>query len=151
MLYCVASNAVAVTGAITILQLKAVNAACEIIRVTVCQSNLTASAMQRVQIVRKTGAATVTAFTPLEFNTGNPASLAVGSTTGTGITASGEGTDGDILIEETFNVLNGWLYFPSPEERIVVPANAGIIAVKFPAAPASSMTTSARLVYKEFS
>ena len=52
----------------------------------------------------------------------------------TGITATSEGTDGNVLVDEGFNVLNGWLYVPVVEDRIVVRPGESI-GLKFPAAP----------------
>ncbi len=127
-----------VSTAITILQLKAgANTPLEILRASVAQTGLSASAMQAVNLLRKTAAATVTAFTALKNNPNDPAAGAVGGTAATGYTATVEGTDGDILVAGAFNVLNGWEWLPTPEERITVDA-AGILALKFPAAPTSA-------------
>ena len=43
------------------------------------------------------------------------------------------------IFSDTFNVQGGWLYMPPPEERIVVPANGGRIAVGLPVAPADAL------------
>lgn len=148
-IYLVRMDNVAVTGAITLIQIKAgANAGFEIIRASVSQSNLTSSNMQRVQIVRKSAAATVTSFTPTLLSGIDSASVAVGGTSATGTNASVEGTDGDVVHSDTFNVLSTWLYLPVPEERIsVIPA--GIIGLKFPTAPTSSMTVTAQIVFRE--
>lgn len=105
--------------------------------------------MQRIQILRKTAAATVTSYTPLLENTIDPAAGAVGSTSGTGVNASAEGTDGDILVDWDFNVLQGFLWQPVLEDRIWVPVS-GIIALKFPAAPGSALTIDAQLKFIEY-
>jgi len=148
-IYSVSMNNVAVTGAITLVQLKAGTASIlRILRAWVSQSNLTSSAEQRVQILRKSGAATVTSFTPLLVDPGDAASNMVSSTSGTGTNASAEGTDGDILVADNFNVLTGWLWIPTPEERIIIPPS-GILGLKLPTAPASSMTTSAGFLVGE--
>jgi predicted secreted protein len=39
------------------------------------------------------------------------------------------GTDGEIIVEEGSNILNGWYYEPQPELRPTVPGG-GIIALK---------------------
>jgi hypothetical protein len=141
--YEVSMNNVAVTAAITLVQLKAGTASIlRILRAWCSQSNLAASGQQAIEIVRKSGAATVTSFTPLLVDPGDAASNMVSSTSGTGTNASAEGTDGDILYRDNFSVLNGWLWVPTPEERIIV-APSGIIGLKFPIAPSASMTTSA--------
>lgn len=124
--------------AITIIQIKAgATNPLELIRVSVNQSDSTTSAQTGIRILRKTATATVTSFTPLIVQAA-AAAAAAGGTSATGITATAEGTDGDILIDEGFNALNGFLYLPVPEERILVPA-AGFIALKFPVAPASAL------------
>ncbi len=147
--YNVTMDNVAVTGAITLLQLKSGSASiCKILKALVAQSNQTSSAMQRVQILRKSAAATVTSFTPLLFDPGDSAALAVGGTTATGTNASGEGSDGDVLVDATFNILNGWLWVPVPEDRIVL-AGGGILGLKFPTAPGSSMTVTAQFIFGE--
>jgi len=151
-IYVVNMTAVAVTGAISLIQIKAgANCSIEIIRASVSQSNLVSSALQRVQLLRKTATATVTSFTPLIMATNDAAAQSAGGTSATGTNASAEGTDGDILVNEMFNVLNGmWLYLPVPEERPqIIPA--GFIALKLPTAPASSMTTTAQIVFREIS
>jgi hypothetical protein len=146
--YVVNMTAVSISTAITILQVKAgADAALELLRVSCWQSSLTTSAMQRIQLLRKTAAATVTSFTPLLTSPNDAAAKAVGGTSATGTNASAEGTDGDIMVNEVFNILSGWLYLPVPEERIqVIPA--GIIALKFPAAPAA-MNVTAQIIFRE--
>lgn len=146
-LYKISHEAVAVAGAISIMQLKAgASNICKIHRVWVSQTASTTSAMVRIQLLRKTAAATVTAFTPLLLDTGDSAAKSVGGTSATGITASAEGTDGDVLVNDTFNALTGWLYLPVPEERIIVPA-AGFFAVKFPVNPV--LTINAGIIFEE--
>jgi len=139
----------AVTGAITLVQIKAgATASLKILRAWCSQYNQTSSVMQDIVILRKSAAATVTSFTPLLTDPGDAASAAVGGTSATGINASAEGTDGDELIPDNFNVLNGWLWVPTPEERIIVPP-AGILGLKFPTAPGSSMTVTAGFLFGE--
>ncbi len=87
-------------------------------------------------IVEKSAAATVTSFTPLVYGSA-PAADAVGGTAATGVNATVEGTDGDILHEEAMNVLNGWLWRGTPETYIPVDA-AGIIGLKLNLAITSS-------------
>jgi len=133
------SRNVTTSTAITIIQIKAgASRPLKILRAWVTQSDSTTSTQTGIQLLRKTAAATVTSYTPLLMRPNDPVANAAGSTSGTGITATAEGTDGDILIEEGFNILNGWLYLPIPEERIIVPVN-GIIGLKFPVAPGSAL------------
>lgn len=125
-------NLTAFTGAKTAMQIKAgASNPLEILRVSITQRGGTTSEQIQAQLLRKTAAATVTSLTPLKMDPSAPTAGAAGGTAATGTNASGEGTDGDVLIQEGFNVLNGFLYLPVPEERIKVPAG-GIFAVKFP-------------------
>jgi hypothetical protein len=141
----------ALTTAKTLLQVKAgASASLEILSVRVYQVTKTTSELLELQILRKSAAATVTSFTPLKTDPNDPASAAVGSTSGTGITASAEGTDGDLLDNTIWNILNGeWVHLPIPEDRIWVPA-AGIVAVKLNTAPAASMSVGCILHYAEY-
>ena len=146
--YVVNDQARTIATGITILQIKAGAVPLELIRAMLSQKSSTTSTQERIQIVRKSVAATVTSITPAQVNNPNdPAALAVGSTSGTGRTGSAEGTDGTILVDDAFNILNGWLWLPTPDERIWVPPS-GIIALKFPLAPASQAWNAA-LYFKE--
>lgn len=148
--YNVLMSNVAVTGAITLTQIKAGAAIpLQIIRASVSQSNSTTSTQLRIYLIRKSAAATVTSFTALLTGpTTDPAASAVGGTAATGTNASGEGTDGDILIQDVWNYLNGWLYLPTPKEYPFV-NGAGIIGLKYPTAPGASLTTTATMIFEE--
>ena len=140
----------AVTVAKTLLQIKAGNAPLEILEVKVHQVTKTTSEMLDLQLLRKTAAATVTSMTPLKLETTAPAALAIGGTAATGYNASAEGTDGDILHEDVWNVLDAsWHYLPVGEARIWVPV-AGIWAVKLVTAPAASMTIGCVVTFREY-
>jgi hypothetical protein len=138
---------VVISTAITILQIKAGAAALELLRAGLSQGLSETSTMEHVQILRKTAAATVTSFTPRRYNPSDPVSLAVGGTAATGYTASAEGTDGEVLLDDGWNILNGWQW-KSGEDRILVP-QGGILAMKFPVAPASA-TYRAYMVFAEY-
>lgn len=147
-MYSIIHDNIAVSSAITIMQLKVgANSVAKIHRVWANQSGSTTSAQQRIQLLRKSAAATVTSYTPLLLDPGDGAAKSVGGTSATGITATAEGTDGNIHITESFNVLSGYLYLPTPDERIIVPA-AGIFAVKFPTSPGGLVFT-AGLIFEE--
>lgn len=126
---------VVIATAITILQIKAGAAALELLKVVLGQGLSETSTQEQVQILRKTAAATVTSFTPRKLNAGDASALCVGGTAATGYTATAEGTDGEVLVDEAFNVLAPWIWVPA-KERIIVP-QGGILAIKFPVAPAS--------------
>lgn len=154
--YTVLNKAVTISTAVTIIQIKAgANNGIEILRASLTQRGSTTSAQEEVAFVRKSTGATVTAAvdatdntaTIVKKDTNQGAASATLSTTGTGITGSGEGTDANTILREGFNVLNGWMYLPVPEERIFIPA-AGILALKFLNAPASQ-TWFAEVVFIE--
>lgn len=121
-----------ISTAITMMEITAPSTAClEIYRAWVANTANAGFLSAKVQINRKTvsvtGAATPPTPAPLEV--GMPAS---------GVTvkhnATAEGTDGDILFIDSFNMAS-WVYLPIPEERIWVPPS-GILAIKFAGAPA---------------
>lgn len=143
--YTVLNKAVTILTAITIIQIKAgANNGLVVLRASLTQQGSVVSAQEEVAFVRKSSAATVTAAIDATDNTAtilkrdpNQATAsATLSTTATGITGTSEGTDANTILREAFNVLNGWLYLPVPEERIYVPPG-GILALKFLNAPAS--------------
>lgn len=108
-------------------------------RAWVNQSTVTTSAQTRIQLRLKTAAATVTAASPTAHSANMQASKCVSGTGASGITATVEGTDGTVYVEEGFNIVNGWLYLPVPEERMMIGGSAAVgIALKFPTAPTSA-------------
>ena len=140
--YIVNHNAIVVSTAITIIQIKAgASTPLELLRAHISQGLSETSTQEQIQILLKSAAATVTSQSPGLWPNGGAgpvAAAAVGGTAATGITATAEGTDGQILVNEAFNIVSGWTWVASSEkERIFVPA-AGIIALKFPVAPASA-------------
>jgi hypothetical protein len=148
--YVVSMSRVAVTAAISLIQVLAgATVPLQILRVVIGQTSSTTSTQQSVQINRKSGAATVTLFTPLKKGpVTDPAASSVGGTSATGTNASAEGTDANIIKQDVFNYLNGWLYLPTPKEWDFVDAT-GIVALKLPVAPGSSVTLTADFVYEE--
>lgn len=146
--YSVFMNNVAVTGAITLVQIKPVTVSIVLLRAWFNQSNITTSGQQRIQILLKTAAATVTSATPQPLYGSDQAAKSVGSTSGTGTNASGEGTDGNVIYPDAFNILTGWLWVPVPEERITIPAGV-IVALKLPTAPGASTTVTAGFTFAE--
>jgi len=141
-LYSLVRSTVTTSTAITIqLVWVPTTTAIETTRAWCNQSTITTSAQTRIQLLRKTGTApTVTSQSPVVVGTpGSQASKCVGGTAASGITASAEGTDGTVYVEEGFNIVNGWLYLPVPEERIMIlGSTASGIALKFPTAPTSA-------------
>lgn len=152
--YVLRNGGATISTAITILQLKAgTNFPLEILRAALTQDSSTTSAQERFSLLRKSGAATVTAAsagtTLCKYNPAAPTSDVALGTTSTGITASSEGTDSDILVDRGFNVINGIEWLPTPEERIIVPVG-GFLAMKFLTAPASHVWF-AEIVFRELS
>lgn len=134
----------------TMVQLKSTGVMYEILRGWVSQSASVTSAQAPIQIARKTTASLVQAFTPIHIgSTNDPASGMVASSCscGTFSSTSAFGTDGDVLIRDAFNVLNGWLYLPVPEERITTTAG-GCVALEFPIA-VTSETYEAGVIWRE--
>jgi hypothetical protein len=133
---------ISVSTAITILQVTAPStAALEILEAWVDFATTT-SGSQRVQFLRKTATATgLTSVTPVAYSAATVSATA-------GRTATGEGTDGAVLVSRIPNVINGWYYLPTPDNQIIVPPS-GIIAIKFPTAPGSAMNVTAGIVWGE--
>lgn len=146
---------VSVSTAITLVQLKAgtVGGAL-ILEWAWTQRSDTTSRFQRVQLVRKTAAATVTAAvlgTDLtdENMTGVTAS-AVLSTSGTGNTATAEGTDGQEIDDTMINVLNvPFIHTYTPFVDAPFIQASGIIGVKLPVAPAQADNMDAHIKFME--
>lgn len=149
--YCINVTRLAVTGAITLMQIKAgASTPLQLLRCAGAQSSSTTSTQLSVQINRKSAAATVTPFVPLLLGPADdPAAKAVSGAAATGTNASAEGTDTDVLWQDVFNYVPlGWLWLPSEKERIHVPP-AGIVGCKFPVAPATSVTITSQMLWEE--
>ncbi len=146
--YVVRQNIATVTTAVTLLQLKAgAGNPLELLRASVTAESTTSDEMV-IQVLRKSATATVTSFTPLLKRPDMPVAAAAGGTAATGHTATVEGTDDDILYEESVNVLNGFVYVPVPEEREWVDV-AGFLALKS-AIAITSVTLRCVFVFGEF-
>jgi hypothetical protein len=150
--YAVVNNGVSISTAITPVQYKAgVNGPGEILRASVSQGSVTTSGQPAAALLRKTAGATVTTgvagTTVVKQNPVNPTTDAALSTTGTGITASGEGTNGEQFVSDGFNDANGYVWLPAQEERMVVP-QGGIVGLTFLTAPQSAIRY-ARIAWRE--
>src|SRR3569832_1594028 len=124
--YVVKNNGVSISTAITVLQVKAgTNGAIEVQRASLSQGSVATSAQYAAALLRKTFVATVTTgaagTTVLKQNPINPTTDLSLGTAATGITASAEGTNGEITITRGFNDLNGMEWLASPEERVLAP------------------------------
>lgn len=94
------------------------------------QSVNATSAQQRIQLnTQVTAFPTLTSTAPVPHTLSDPASVITGGTAGaagtSGTNASAEGAGAKtIIINEAFNVLNGFLWQPTPKDIIVLNASA---------------------------
>lgn len=128
----------------------------EILRCWVSQSANPTSAQQRVQMnTQVTAFPTLTSKAPEKLALDYPASSIVGGTAGaagtSGVNASAEGAGAKTVFwEDAFNVLNGWLWVPTPEERIVLPPSASSgFGLHLPVAPATLTNWAFGVVFRE--
>jgi hypothetical protein len=99
-----------------------------------CSQNETETSQQLgIQLALQASAfGTYTSATPSPHFLGGRVSGIVGGTTGaegtagTDASANAAGTKTPLLVDG-FNNLNGWLWVPTPEERIVLPADTAIV------------------------
>ena len=126
----------------------------EILRAYVSQIGTEVSDQLGIILAQKaTAFGTYTATTPAPLTFGGGASGITGgtagaeSTAGTDASAEGAGTV-TAYVTEGFNNLNGWLYVPTPEERIVVPADTAII-LKIVGTPSTLTGWCAGITYRE--
>lgn len=159
--YVISSAGVTVAGATTLIFINpsaTIANACglEILRMWVSQSANATSAQQRIQVeTQVTAFPTLTSATPAKIKRLDPASLIVGGTAGAagtaGINASAEGAGGKtVIFEDSFNVLNGWLWVATPKETIIMPAmSASGLGLFFPVAPTTLTNWSFGMVYAE--
>lgn len=128
----------------------------EILRISVSQAANATSAQQRIQLNSQvTAFPTLTAATPSKTSILEAASAITGGTAGAagtcGVNASAEGAGTKTpLYADSFNVLNGWLWVPTPAETIIMSASgAAGFGVHFPAAPTTLTGWNFQLVYRE--
>lgn len=127
------TNTATHSTAITVLQARAhATRPLVLIRAWI-ESAATVTAAATIQLLRQTTAGTMTTLSPGPLPM-RPNVPTAGMTAGH--TATAEPTAGDVLVHESFNVVNGWLWLPTPDEQIVIPA-AGFLGLKFSVAPAS--------------
>ena len=101
----------------------------EILRAWIAQDSTETAEQQRVNLVTQVAAfPTLTTKTPAPHLLGET-SLIVGGTAGAagtcGIDATAEGAGSKtIILADSFHNQNGWLYIPTPEERMILRAAA---------------------------
>lgn len=145
--YSVNGGNITVAGATTLAFINpaaAPNINIEILRCWVGQTANATSAQQRVQTESQaTAFPTLTAATPANLKRAEAASIITGGTAGAagtaGINASAEGAGTKTAIwNDAFNVLNGYLWVPTPRETMIFPAGyAQGFGLFFPAAPST--------------
>jgi len=120
------------------------------------QSANATSAQQRIQLnTQVTAFPTLTSTTPAKTKQGDAASVIAGGTAGAagtcGTNASAEGAGAKtVLLSDAFNVLNGWLWVPTPDEVIEMPAGfASGFGLHLPVAPATLTNWSFGVVFGE--
>lgn len=157
--FAVSAENITVAGATTLVFINpaaAPNVNIEIMRCEIGQSANATSAQQRVQLETQVSAfPTLTSATPAKLKRASAASVITGGTAGAagtaGINASAEGAGGKTSIfGMAFNVLNGYLWVPTPREVIVMPAGSTSgFGLFFPSAPATLTGWSAYVTYAE--
>ena len=146
-LYNLIRSSVTTSTAITVNQvLVPAQTAAEVSRAWCNQDSVTTTNQTRIALNRCATVGTVTSQTALPAQNGMQASKCVGGTAATGITATGEPGTASTWWQEGFNIVNGILFLPVPEARmLIVGAASGtgtpVIALKFPGAPASAAYT----------
>jgi hypothetical protein len=129
----------------------------EVLRAWCSQQGSATSAQQRVEVeTQLTAFPTLVSATPRSLKKGDPnASIITGGTAGaagtSGINASAEGAGAKtVQFGDNFNVLNGYLWVPTPPETIVMPAGfASGIGLFLPAAAASLTNWAAGMNFRE--
>lgn len=133
------------------------NFALDVLRMWASQSSTSTGVMQRVQVVTQvTAFPTLVSATPRNLKLGDPnASILTGNTTGaagtSGINASAEGAGTKtVRFGDNFNVLNGYLWVPTPREWINIPAGlASGLGLFLPAAAGTLGNWAAGINYGE--
>ena len=126
----------------------------EILRASATQYGTSTSQQLGMEIAQKVSAyGTYVTATPTNYVVGGPASGISGGTTGAagtcGVNASAEGAGATTMIyEDGFNNLNGFLWVPTPEERIILPPDAAL-TLKLSGTPTTLTNWHAVLVYRE--
>jgi hypothetical protein len=126
----------------------------ELLRATVDQNETETGQQLGVILAQKASAfGTYTGATPSPHNPGGPASGITGGTAGAagtaGTDASAEGGGTVTAIADFgFDNRNGWLWVPTPEERILVGPDQAVI-VKLRGTPATLTGWNATLTYRE--
>jgi hypothetical protein len=127
-----------------------------VLRAWASQAANATSAQQRVQLnTQVTAFPTVVSQTPSKTTSIDQASQITGGTAGAagtcGINASAEGAGSKtVIIPDSFNVLNGYLWVATPSEVFNLPAGASAGGgLHFPAAPTTLTNWNAGITFEE--
>ncbi len=143
--YSVVMNQISVSAAKTLISVVAPSTAIVVLlRAWITQDASETSEQLPILIQRGSAIGTGTAATPDKFEPGDPVAA---STVKTNLTVEPTYT-GNPFVNESFNVLNGFLYVPMPEERIILPPS-GVVGMRLDANPAAALTMSAGFVFGE--
>lgn len=154
----VGTNLTVVNAVVTLIFINpGTNATIEILRCWVSQAANATSAQQRVQTNTQVSVfPTVVSATPVATSPIDQVSKIVGGVAGAagtcGVNASAEGAGAKtVLAPDAFNVLNGWLWVPTPAETVVMSAGlASGFGLHFPAAPIALTNWNAGITYREW-
>ncbi len=125
-----------------------------LLRAWASQSGTATSQMLGIRLaVQASAFGTYTSTTPAPLVAGGNASGIAGGTAGAAATA---GTDSSAnaagtktnLIYDAFNNLNGWLWIPVPEERIIVPTDTAVV-LALVGTPATLTNWNAGVIFEE--
>jgi hypothetical protein len=129
----------------------------EILRAWASQAANATSNQQRVQLsTQVTAFPTLTSQAPVTDAILDQASQITGGAAGaagtSGINASAEGGGAKtVRYPDAFNVLNGWLYVPTPAETMIFSAGGSSgLGLHFPAAPTSLTNWNAGISFREW-
>jgi hypothetical protein len=148
-MYSASFSSVAVTAVQDLLEVAAPSDAVVVVHsVSIGQSSDagdSASELLPIQISKSTGSSGSggSSLTAVAHHTGD---AAFGGTCEANNTT--QATTTTTLHSDTFNVQAGWLYQPTPEERIVLSPSARLV-VELPTAPADSLTMSGTVTFEE--
>jgi hypothetical protein len=131
--------------------------AIEVFRAWASQAANATSNQQQIRLVTQVSTfPTLTSQAPQKIKAGDPASLITGGTAGaagtSGVNSSAEGGGAKTpLIPDAFNVLNGWLWVPTPAEtHVETPqATAHGYGLSFPTYPVANTNWNGGIVLRE--
>jgi hypothetical protein len=151
-LYTAAFDSVAVTAQQDFFELTApATTGFMVHEVRIGQSSSTTSAELLIRLRRGTSTTTSgsggSTATPVALHANDPAANVVVEINNTTKMAVGSGALSLILVD-TFNVLNGWIYLPTPETRPAM-APSQRFTVELGTTPGSSTTISGTIIFEE--